>query len=286
MPGIDIGAILATIGGMLLDSLMNALANTLTNLLTQAISDAIYGLADTLEKVFGANSWISQALDTFANNLVTELTQTIGTLTNAVNLWAHDTITILKNQQDLSNLIVGEVAEHVKALRDYLNIQIDLQGRTGAAFTDYLLTYVIQDEDDYEELGRTLFELQQQLVTGKVLSAEEAFNKGFNFVWQYLMADVAAIENMPREQLDLVSRYLGQQLRENIDAVREWFQQVVVVPISTANAFRSAFTEGLQMTPDEYAQQILEHQEAYDMAMAEYAKRIEKKLQKEGIIPK
>ena len=278
MPGIDIGAILATIGGMLLDSLMNALANTLTNLLTQAISDAIYGLADTLEKVFGANSWISQALDTFANNLVTELTQTIGTLTNAVNLWAHDTITILKNQQDLSNLIVGEVAEHVKALRDYLNIQIDLQGRTGAAFTDYLLTYVIQDKDDYEELGRTLFELQQQLVTGRVLSAEEAFNKGFNFVWQYLMADVAAIEDMPKEQLDLISRFLGQQLKDNIDAVREWFQQVVVVPISMANALRSAFTEGVALSPDEYADMLVAHQEAVDKATQKYMEKLEEKL--------
>ena len=61
---------------------------------------------------------------------------------------------------------------------------------------------------------------------------------------------------------------------------------MVVVPISTANAFRSAFTEGLQMTPDEYAQQILEHQEAVDKAMAEYAKRLEKKILGGEIVPK
>jgi len=282
MPGVDWGLLLSTVGGMFLDALMSAFSQTLSNLITQAISDAIHGISDTLEKLLGTDSFLAQAVDTFANNLVAELNQTVAALTNAVNMWAHDTIPILKNQQDLSNLIVGEVAEHVKALRNYLNVQIDLQGRTGAAFTDYLLTYVIQDKDDYEELGRTLFELQQQLATGRALSAEEAFNKGFNFVWQYLMADVAAIEDMPKEQLDLISRFLGQQLKDNIDAVREWFQQVVVVPISMANALRSAFTEGVALSPDEYADMLVAHQEAVDKATQKYMEKLEEKLEQQG----
>ena len=279
MPGVDIGAILSAVGGMLLDALINSLANTISQLLTNAISSAIYGLADTLEQVFGVDSWISEALDTFANNLVSELSQTVSTLTNAVNRYAHDTITILKEQKDLSDLLVGTVAKNVDALKKYLEMQYEHQYKTGAAITQYLLQFMVRKPEDYEELGRKLFEIQQELATGDALRAEDAYQKGFEFVMTYLLADLQAVEQMPEEDMKLAAEFIGSQLQEHLSWVREWFQTVVVMPITYANAFRSAFSEGLMMDPDEYAEVLIAHQEAVDRAMAKYAQKLEDQLQ-------
>lgn len=278
MPGLDIGAILSAVGGMLLEALMNALTNTLTQLMTQAISDAIHGLSDTLERVLGTDSFLAHALDTFSNNLVAELNSTVSSLLNETNRIAQTALGIIDSQQrlheQLANIVEGTVGELAHAL----NVEQEMQYRTGAAITSYLLEFVNRHGDSYEELGRKLFEIQQELVTGDVLTAEEAYKIGFDFVMKYLMYDLRAVENMSQEDLQAAAEFIGSQLNEHFDWVRTWFQNTIVAPITYANAFRSAFTEGLQMTPDEYAQQILEHQEAVDKAMAEYAKRLEKKV--------
>lgn len=284
MPGLDIGAILSAVGGMLLEALMNALTNTLTQLMTQAISDAIHGLSDTLERVLGTDSFLAHALDTFSNNLVAELNSTVSSLLNETNRIAQTALGIVDAQQrlheQLANIVEGTVGELAHAL----NVEQEMQYRTGAAITSYLLEFVNRHGDSYEELGRKLFEIQQELVSGDVLTAEEAYNKGLNFVMEYLMYDLRAVERMTQEDLQAAAEFIANQLTEHFDWVRTWFQNTIVAPVTYANAFRSAFTDGIQMTPDEYADMLVAHQEAVDKATQKYMEKLEKELEKQGEI--
>jgi len=286
MAGIDIGAIMEAVGAILVDALVNALTNTLTQLITGAISSIADSVAESVSGLQGPLGFIGDAISTFAHNLAAELNEATATLLNAVNAWAHDTIPILKNQQDLSNLIVGEVAEQVDALKQYLGFQVEQQYKAGAAFTDYLLNVVMRSTKEKIELGRNLWEFLPQYQTWEIEHMKDFAEITEHWVTQWILEDLKRIERMPEEDLKAAAAYLSETVDQHWSEITQWFRQVVVAPISMANAFRSAFTEGLQMTPDEYAQQILEHQEAYDIAMAEYAKRMEERLQKEGIILK
>lgn len=284
MPGVDIGAILSAVGGMLLQALMNAATNTLTQMLTNMISDALYGVADALEGLLGADSWLSDALRTFTENLAAELTGAVSNLLNETNRIAQTAWGIIDSQQRLHEQLTTVIEGSLGDLAHALNVEQEQRYKTGAAITQYLLQFVVRKPQDFERLGRDLFELQQDLVAGDAMRAEDAYKKGFDFVMTYLLADLQAVEQMPEEDLKLAAEFIGAQLQEHMDWVRQWFQNVVVMPITYANAFRSAFTEGVAYTPDEYAEMLLEHQEAVDKAMAKYMERLERRLQEHGEI--
>ncbi|RLG05880.1 MAG: hypothetical protein DRN68_07940 [Thaumarchaeota archaeon] len=282
MPGIDIGAIMSTVGAMFMDALVNALTNTLTQLITGAISSIANSIAESVSGLRGPLGFIGDAISTFAHNLAAELDEATATLLNAVNAWAHDTIPILKNQQDLSNLIVGEVAEHVKALKDYLELQVQQQYKAGAAFTELLLRRLANREESLESIGRKLFELEQELVTGDAISKEKAINKATQWIMGYILADLSVIEEMGQEDLQYVSGYLNTLLQKRSEDLWVWFKDTVLGPVSMANALRSAFTEGVALTPDEYADMLLLHQEAVDKATRKYMERLEEELKEKG----
>jgi len=282
MPGVDIGAIMSAVGAMFMDALVNALTNTLTQLITGAISSIANSIAESVSGLHGPLSFIGDAIATFAHNLAAELNEATATLLNAVNAWAHDTIPILKNQQDLSNLIVGQVAEQVDALKKYLEFQIQQQYKAGAAFTDFLLHYVAGREERMEDFVNQFYSYLQNITGQDVLRLGNEAEEFWNFIASYLMADLKRIEALPDEELQAISGYLAEYARDHIKEIRTWFREVVVVPVSMANALRSAFTEGVALSPDEYADMLLLHQEAVDKATQKYMEKLEKKLEEAG----
>ena len=284
MPGVDIGAILSAVGGMLLQALMNALTNTITELLTSAISSAIQGVSDTLEQLFGVNSWLANAIDTFANNLTAELTGAVSNLLNETNRIAQTAWGIVDSQQRLHEQLATIVEGSLGELAHALQMEQEQHYKAGAAFTDFLLQYVAGHEKRMRDFVNDYYAMMQAYFGKEFMTTTDEVEAFWNFVSQYLMADLQVIEAMPREDLTVISEYLAEYARDNIREIRQWFREVVVVPVSFANALRSAFTEGVAYSPDEYAEMLLEHQEAVDKAMAKYMERLERKLQEHGEI--
>lgn len=284
MPGIDIGAIMSTVGAMFMDALVNALTNTLTQLITGAISSIASSIAESVSGLQGPLGFIGDAIATFAHNLAAELNEATATLLNAVNAWAHDTIPILKNQQDLSNLIVGQVAEQVDALKQYLGFQVEQQYKAGAAFTDFLLHYVAGSERRMEDFVNQYYSYLESILGQDLLHLGDTADQFWSLVANYIMTDLRQIEALSEEELNAISGYLAEFARDHIREIRTWFREVVAVPVSMANALRSAFTEGVALTPDEYADMLVAHQEAVDKATQKYMERLERKLEQQGEI--
>jgi len=282
MAGIDIGAIMEAVGAILVDALVNALTNTLTQLITGAISSIADSVAESVSGLQGPLGFIGDAISTFAHNLAAELNEATATLLNAANKWAHDTIPILKNQQDLSNLIVGEVAEHVDALKKYLELQIQQQYKAGAAFTDFLLHYVAGREERMADFVSKYYSYLESITGQDLLHLGNTADEFWSLVANYIMADLKHIEALPEDELNAISGYLAEYARQHVRDVQTWFRETVVVPVSMANALRSAFTEGVALTPDEYADMLLLHQEAVDKATRKYMERLEEELKEKG----
>lgn len=286
MPGVDIAAILATVGQMLLQALMNALTNTLTNLMTQAITGAIEGLSNTLEQLFGVNSWLSNAIDTFAHNLEAELSSTVATLTNGVNQVAQQAMGIIDAQQRLHEQLTGVVEGTLQSLRDALGVEAERQEKTGAAFTELLLRRLSRGGESLESLGRKLFEMTQDLVSGDAISKEQAINQATQWVMGYILADLKVVEDMPQEDMELVADYLNTLLQGRTRELWEWFRDTVVEPVSYANAFMHMLREGLVFEKDDVKEHLRTVAEAHEEFALEYLEKLERKAAEQGLVPR
>ena len=274
MPGLDIAAIMATVGQMLLQSLMNALTNTITQLLTNAITGALNSLADAIGDLGTGLSWVEDAVRTFTDNLATELTGVVSDLTNNVNLFAQHTLGVIDAQQRLHEQLV----EIEKGTLDYLiqSVNQEQQHRqeVGAAVTSLLLEYVSHRGANVEQFVRDYYDK----VLGKPLGdsgiigdwTEEALTQ----LTKYVMTDLEFVESLAPEQLAAAQNTVAEIVKENDRWFREWFLEIVVKPITNFNAMYQAMQRAFQMSPEEFRNQL----ELVETVTTEYYQKKAKEL--------
>jgi len=282
MPGIDIGAIVAAAGQMLLQSIMNALTNTITQLLTNAITTGLHSIADAVGDLGTGLDWLRDAVDTFADNLSAELTSAVSSLTNNVNMYAQSTLGVIDAQQRLHEQLVNVQEATLDYLFQKQKQEEEHQREVGAAVTALLLEYVDHKHADV----RTFVEEYYDKVLGSTLGQSGIIgdwtDEAMNILAKYVMNDLEFVESLAPEQLAAAEKTVTEIVKENDRWFREWFLEVVVKPISNYNAMFHAMQNVFQVDPDTFKEQLKLFEDVTTEYYEERAHELARKVGEEG----
>ena len=282
MPGLDIAAITATVGQMLLQSLMNALTNTITQLLTNAITTGLQSIADAVGDLGTGLDWLRDAVDTFADNLSAELTSAVSSLTNNVNMYAQSTLGVINAQQRLHEQLVNVQEATLDYLFQRQRQEEEHQREVGAAVTALLLEYTARRAGTLQQFVQDYREKVLHLPAEELTTQEGYANEVMNILTSYVMDDLEFVESLAPEQLAAAESTVRAIVERNDRWFREWFLEVVVKPISTSNAMFQAMKNVFEIDPDTFKEQLKLFEDVTTEYYEQRAHELARKVGEEG----
>jgi len=243
--------VLGSIGQMLLGSIFDALTNTATNLLTNAISGLLDNVAEAFSGLKGPLQFIGDAVSDFTDNLADELNGQVAAAIGGVNKFAQKATGVIDAQQRLHEQLTGITQGLLDGLNSNLRKEETRTERTGAVLSDFLLQFVKGKRKEMEIFADTMASWQAEQVGGDaalVISGSESF---YSYLNNYILNDIALVEGIPRKDLDNVSAYMLEFIKNSGDRFEEWFRETVVKPIANYNAMVAALKAGFSLSEEE-----------------------------------
>jgi hypothetical protein len=273
-----IAPVLGGLGNMLLQSLFDAGTNTLTDLMTTALTGAIGGISESIQSVFGVDSFFSGVVDDFGTNLTTSLNSNVASLTNGVNQSAQMALGISNAQQALSAQLSGITEGLLDGVNQKLALEQTQQHQTGAVLTDYLLRFVSGKRNEMETFGAYLAEQSVDAAGGEAILSLQGTDRYYQQVMEYLEADLSFVEGRAVELNTATYNALMDQVTRNTKEFKDWFRETVVIPIANYNAMVSALKAGFDISSEDVKTALGE------MSIATYEYQVER-LEKGEIAP-